>query len=141
MVSVDVDVTPTPSNAPDPEQMAGQGLSTEPELIACAMSYCLRPPPPKLSNSPVYFTPPCFLDFCTQRTPPPQLICLYTHFHPWCLPPTTPPPSANLCSFSYASFIHSFTHSLTHGRAHSLGSIGNTHSQVGPLTEALWCDN
>lgn len=37
-----VDVTPTPSNAPDPEQMARQGLSAEPELIACAMSHCLR---------------------------------------------------------------------------------------------------
>lgn len=35
-------VTPTPSNAPDPEQMARQGLSAEPELIACAMSHCLR---------------------------------------------------------------------------------------------------
>lgn len=39
-----VDVTPTPSNAPDPEQMARQGLSAEPELIACAMSHCLRRP-------------------------------------------------------------------------------------------------
>lgn len=40
--AVGVDVTPTPANTPDPEQMARQGLSAEPELIACAMSHCLR---------------------------------------------------------------------------------------------------
>lgn len=40
--AVGVDVTPTPAKAPDPEQMARQGLSAEPELIACAMSHCLR---------------------------------------------------------------------------------------------------
>lgn len=73
VVVVDVDVTPTPSNAPDPEQMAGQGLSAEPELIACAMSYCLRPPTPTPPRTPThphsYFTPPCYPDFCTPTLP------------------------------------------------------------------------
>lgn len=44
VVGAVVDVTPTLSNAPDPEQMARQGPSAEPELIACAMSHCLRRP-------------------------------------------------------------------------------------------------
>lgn len=67
VVGAVVDVTPTLSNAPDPEQMARQGPSAEPELIACAMSHCLR-------------------RHCWQ---PPLLPTLILIFHP-SLPPSLP---------------------------------------------------
>lgn len=95
LVLVEVDVTPTPSNAPDPEQMAGQGLSAEPELIACAMSYCLRPPPPNAS-------PTTHPDFCTQNHP-------------------TPSPLPSIMSYFYFSLAPSFCrrHSFTRSPFHS----------------------
>lgn len=168
-VAVDVDVTPTPSNARDPEQMARQGLSAEPELIACAMSYCLRRPPPS------HFTPLAphsYPDFCTQALPPPlfcptllsffnlfpfssyftsPLLAFITSHTSNHLPPPPPdpllhppsPPHRVPCSsrHSSASFIHSFTRSFIHVRPHSSPSLADTHSQVGPLAEALWRDN
>lgn len=112
VVVVDVNVTPTPSNAPDPEQMAGQGLSAEPELIACAMSYCLRPPPPKLPK------PPAILIFAP-RTPP-QLFSphppLLSFLHVLPLLSSQPPAPAGsrpLYSFTHSPF-HSFTCGLIH---------------------------
>lgn len=105
---VDVNVTPTPSNAPDPEQMAGQGLSAEPELIACAMSYCLRTPPPKLSN------PPAILIFAprTLLNPPP------TPFLPSCLTSPFLSPSSSAGSRPLYSFTRSPFHSFTCGLIH-----------------------
>lgn len=154
---VAVDVTPTPSNAPDPEQMARQGLSAEPELIACAMSYCLR-------RSPLPILPPLLPtpDFCTPALPPP-LFCLtlfpffisflYPHtslyssgpslppIHPITSPPTPhlipcctplPPSSQSALLFqALVRLIHSLVHPFIYSRAPSFISLFSRHSFTG----------
>lgn len=151
-------MTPTPANAPDPEQMARQGLSAEPELITCAMSHCLRPACLKLPRPhplPPHFCP----DFCT---PPPPLILRSSNAPSLLLPLSWHPPSSysGPLYFTYitsvfhrvpglptegllfqalvCSFIHSFTHSRV---PHSSLFLIDTHSQVCPLAEALLEDN
>lgn len=69
VVGAVVDVTPTLLNAPDPEQMARHGPSAEPELIACAMSHCLR--------RPCWQPTPSYPDF---STPPSLPVCLLLTF-------------------------------------------------------------
>lgn len=123
VVVVDVNVTPTPSNAPDPEQMAGQGLSAEPELIACAMSYCLRPPPPKLPK------PPAILIFAP-RTPPPNSSPPTPHSFPSFMFYLSFPLYPQLLQ-ALVRFIHSLIHPFTHSRVGSFIGLFRRHSFTG----------